>query len=265
MCKILKISRNTAYYKQATKKTNTELENLIISIFENSKSSYGTRKIRKKLKDKSYNISRKTIKKVMNKYALVSKYTVKNFKVYKGKCNEEEVENELDRNFKPGDKQNIFVSDLTYVNIKGKWHYICILINIFNREIVGYSSSRNKDANIVKRAFASVKSPLNNISIFHTDRGKEFKNEDIDKILDEFNIKRSLSKKGCPYDNAVAEATFKIIKTELVFGVKFQSLEELQRELFDYVNWYNNERIHGSLGYLTPVEFKEKMFDKKMY
>jgi len=86
---------------------------------------------------------------------------------------------------------------------------------------------------------------LNKISVFHTDRGNEFKNKAIDEVLDTFTISRSLSKKGCPYDNAVAEATFKIIKTEFIKNERFESLEELK----------NNFRIHSSLGYLIPVTF----------
>ena len=84
----------------------------------------------------------------------------------------------------------------------------------------------------------------------------EFKNRIIDEVLATFNIDRSLSKKGCPYDNAVAEATYKIIKTEFAFNRIFESFEELETELFDYVNWYNNFRIHSSLDYLTPVEYR---------
>ncbi|MBV4429720.1 IS3 family transposase, partial [Clostridium tyrobutyricum] len=78
---------------------------------------------------------------------------------------------------------------------------------------------------------------LRNIEIFHTDRGNEFKNKIIDEAMLAFQIKRSLSMKGCPYDNAVAEATFKIIKTEFVRGKVFESLDELKWQLADYVNW----------------------------
>ena len=98
---------------------------------------------------------------------------------------------------------------------------------------------------------------MSNINIFDTDRGNEFKNKIIDDVLTTFNIDRSLSKKGCPYDNAVAESTYKIIKTEFAFNRKFESFEELETELFNYVNLYNNFRIHSSLNYLTPVEYKK--------
>ena len=89
------------------------------------------------------------------------------------------------------------------------------------------------------------------ISIF-----RESKNNIIDEILETFEIQRSLSKKGCPYDNAVAEAGYKIIKTEFAFNRIFNSLEELKLELRSYVLWYNNKRIHSSLNYMTPVEYR---------
>ena len=89
------------------------------------------------------------------------------------------------------------------------------------------------------------------ISIF-----RESKNNIIDEILETFEIQRSLSKKGCPYDNAVAETGYKIIKTEFAFNRIFNSLEELKLELRSYVLWYNNKRIHSSLNYMTPVEYR---------
>ena len=98
--------------------------------------------------------------------------------------------------------------------------------------------------------------------MFHTDRGNAYKNKLIDEALTAFQIKRSLSLKGCPYDNAVAEATFKIFKTEFVRGRHFESLEQLRLELNDYVHWFNHIRIHGTLGYLTPVEYKSKHLKK---
>ncbi len=131
-----------------------------------------------------------------------------------------------------------------------------MLVDLFNREIIGYSAGTNKDAKLVYKAFSKIKTRLDNITLFHTDRGNEFKNKIIDEVLDTFKIKRSLSMKGCPYDNAVAEATFKIFKTEFVNNYRFESLEQLEIMLADYVNWFNNIRIHGALGYLSPRQYK---------
>lgn len=87
-------------------------------------------------------------------------------------------------------------------------------------------------------------------------QGNEFKNKIIDEILDAFQIQRFLSKKGCPYDNAVVEAGYKIIKTEFAFNRIFKSLAELKLELRSYVLWYNNKRIHSALNYMIPVEYR---------
>lgn len=126
------------------------------------------------------------------------------------------------------------------------------------KSLVTVPAVSHKGAELVQRAFASVKYNLNRLKLFHTDRGMEFKNKLIDEALKAFGIEKSLSEKGftLPYDNAVDEATFKTIKTEFVHGKVFSCQHELDLELFDYVNWFNNIRIHGSLNYLTPNEYK---------
>ena len=103
-----------------------------------------------------------------------------------------------------------------------------------------------------------MQSDLRLIEIFHTDRGSEFKNRVVEQIMEAFNIERRLSAKGTPIENAVSESMFNIIKTEFVFGQEFTNLAEFKLRWFDYVNWYNRIRIHGSLGYLTPDEWKTK-------
>lgn len=256
MSRVLNIPRSLVYYRKKTKVCNTELENEIITIFRASKNNYGTRKIKIELKKKKIIASRRKIKQIMNKYRLISNYTVKQYKTSKSRCNEEKTENIVNREFQDREDLEIVVSDLTYVNVKGKWHYICLLINLFNREIIGYSAGEKKDANLVYEAFLNSNANLSKIKIFHTDRGNEFKNKIIDEVLKAFNIKRSLSKKGCPYDNAIAEASYKIIKTEFALNRIFSSLAELKNELRDYVKWFNNKRIHSALNYMSPVEYR---------
>jgi len=165
--------------------------------------------------------------------------------------------NLLDRKFDGHDKLSVVVSDLTYVRVGQKWNYVCVLLDLHNREIIGHSSGIRKDAALVRSAFASVKTNLSNIQVFHTDRGSEFDNMIIDELLDAFQIHRSLSLRGCPYDNAVAESTFKLIKTEFINRRIFESGEQLALELFDYVHWFNNIRIHGTLNYQSPINFKQ--------
>ncbi len=255
MCKCLKISRSTYYYEATSKKEDTKLEQLITTIFHNNKDAYGCRKMKKELAKENQVVSKRKICKIMKKLGLVSKYTIAQFRPHKSKCNESSVKNELDRQFDNQPEYAVIVSDLTYVRVNYKWNYVCILVDLFNREIIGHSAGSQKNAELVYDAFATVHTELSNIQMFHTDRGSEFKNQLIDEMLEVFQIKRSLSMKGCPYDNAVAEATFKVFKTEFVCGRNFESLEQLKLELSDYVHWFNHIRIHGSLNYMTPVQF----------
>jgi len=259
MCDVLQIPRSTYYYQKKEQENNDdELVKSIVQIFKNSRNIYGQRKIKKELEKQGKIASRRKIGRIMKEQGLVSKYTVAQYKPSKTSCNESEIGNKLNREFKQTVPLKVIVSDLTYVRVRETWHYICVIVDLYNREIIGYSSGPNKTAALVQFAFASIPYNLNSISLFHTDRGKEFDNSLIDQALKAFDIERSLSEKGSPYDNAVAEATFKTIKTEFIHGVVFPSQQALELELFDYVNWFNNIRIHSSLDYLTPKEYKYK-------
>ncbi|WP_154214758.1 IS3 family transposase [Bacillus cereus] len=257
MCDVLQLSRATYYYeaKQA-QDTGDELPPLVKEIFRESRQNYGTRKIKVELKKLGYVISRRRIGRIMQNQGLVSNYTIAQFKPKRVSCNEENISNGLNRQFNQQEELAVVVSDLTYVRVNKKWNYVCLLVDLFNREIIGHSAGQKKDAELVSQAFATVKTNLNQITLFHTNRGNEFKNKLIHDTLETFKINRSLSAKGCPYDNTVAEATYKIFKTEFVRGRHFASLEELTLEVNDYVNWFNNVRIHGTLGYLSPVQYR---------
>lgn len=259
LCEMLNIPRSTFYYSKQTKVVDTLAENAVIEAFKASRGIYGTRKIKAALAKQDIVLSRRRIGRIMRKYGLVSKYTEKHYKVHTTTCNEAPVKNELNRDFDGRAPYEVIVSDLTYVRVKSSWHYICILVDVFNREIIGYSAGPHKNADLVYRAFAKAKCLLTDIQLFHTDRGSEFKNEMIEGLLKAFNIQRSLSHKGCPYDNAVAEATFKSIKVEFVYDRVFESLEELQLELSDYIHWFNTQRFHSALSYMTPKEYRLNM------
>ena len=149
------------------------------------------------------------------------------------------------------------MSDVTYVKTGGRRAYTCLLLDLANRELVGHAASWNRDSRLAKSTFASMDCNLFDVDIFHTDRGSEYDNMAIDELLEFFGIRRSLSSKGAPPDNAVAEAAFKLYKAEFAYREHFNTLEELQVKLSNYVYWFNNTRIHSTLGYMTPVEFKK--------
>ena len=230
MCKLLKVSRSLVYYhinKEISTNSSEELiiTNHIKSIFKRSRNNYGTRKIKKELGKLNYQVSRRRISRIMKENGLVSNYTVAQFKVHPAACNQSSTPNIVDRDFNDREKLEVAVSDLTYVRVGNKWNYICTLIDLFNREIIGYSAGANKNAELVETALLRCNYSLQDIRVFHSDRGNEYDNILIDDILTIFKIDRSL--------------------------------EQLQLQLAEHIYWYNNIRIHESLGYMTPVEYRE--------
>ena len=255
MCKSLGISR-VAYYYHSQRKDESKLEKRVVSLFRLSRNNYGSRKLKAAFKQERIILSRQKISRIMNKYGLVSNYQKARFKGRRTQTNNSLKRNVLNQEFKQEKPLRVVVTDLTYVRVRNKWHYVCLILDLYNREIIGHSCGPRKDVHLVLEAIHTIKTPLDQLTMFHTDRGKEFDNIALTSFLKAFKIKRSLSKKGYPYDNAVAETTYKAFKTEFVNQRKFTSFAQLRTELFDYVHWWNVYRLHGTLGYKSPVTYR---------
>ena len=145
------------------------------------------------------------------------------------------------------------MTDLTHIRVTNRWAYVCFIINLFNREIICLSLDWHKTADLFKEAIQSIPYAMTKVKLFHSDRGKEFDNALIDEMLKAFGITRLLSQAGCPYDNAVAESTYRSFKLEFINQENFRSLEELTLKTKDYVHWWNHHRIHSTLNYQTPM------------
>lgn len=243
-----------SYYYQAVESVSeTEFEGTIKRIFLESESRYGSRTIKICLNNEGITLSRRRIRRIMKRLNLVSVYQKATFKPHSRGKNEAPIPNHLDRQFKQERPLQFLVTDLTYVRVGNRWGYVCLIIDLYNREIIGLSLGWHKAAELVKQAIQSTPYALTKVKMFYSDRGKEFDNQLINEMLEAFGITRSLSQAGCPYDNAVAESTYRAFKIEFVYQETFQSLEQLALKTKDYVHWWNNHCIHGSLNYQTPM------------
>lgn len=229
----------------------------VVAAFERHNREYGAGRLKKRLAARGIVASRRRISRIMRENGLVSRYNAKaNRRPRGGKPNEDDLPNLLERRFDGWPPRTHLVSDLTYVRTGRRWSYVCLIVDLYNREIVGHSCGERRDADLVMAAFATLTFPISDVEVFHTDRGGEFANAQIDEMLEVFGIERSLSKKGCPYDNAVIESTNRLLKTGIVYGRAYETTEDLRREVNWWVRFYNNERIHTTLG-MSPVEFRE--------
>ncbi|CAM3815616.1 hypothetical protein GCM10009865_51960 [Aeromicrobium ponti] len=176
MCEVLQLPRSTYYYEtKEQSKSEDELTATVIDIFHKSRQNYGTRKIKHELKKLGIVVSRRRIGRIMEENGVVSKYTVAQFKPHVDKCTESKVEKELNRKFDQQKELTVVVSDLTYVRVESRWHYICLFVDLYNREIIGHSAGPHKNTELVYQALSTIKADLREIQLFHTDRGNEFK------------------------------------------------------------------------------------------
>ena len=148
--------------------------------------------------------------------------------------------------------------DLTYVRVGGGWAYVCLPAGPADRGIAGHSAGRARDAGLVPGAFATLDFPPADVRVFHTDRGGGFDGTGIDELLRVFDIKRSLSRRGSPYDNAVVESTDRLLRKELVYRNHYTMIGQLRHDPDDYVWWSDDRRLHSTLGYRSPKEFTEQ-------
>lgn len=144
------------------------------------------------------------------------------------------------------------------MRVGNSWACICLPGDLANRGIAGHAVGTRHDADLVLAAFAALRFPLDGIEVFHTDRGGGFTGERIGRMLDVFGITRFLSNPGSLYDNAVVESTNRLVKKELIYDNVCTSVERLRSNLNRYVWWYDHQRLHSTLGYLSPVEFTQQ-------
>lgn len=187
----------------------------------------------------------------------VGVYGRKRLKAHPGAADEADVPNAVARGLGGRAPRTHICGDLACASVGASWNCACLLVDPCNGEVVGRSAGPGKDARPVKSAFATLSFPISDIEVFHTGRGSEFGNAEFDLMLEAFGIERSPSARGRPCDNAVDESTDRILKAELVHREALGTTRELRAKLSDYVHRYDNFRIHSTLGYMSPVEFRE--------
>ena len=219
---------------------------------------YGARKIKAALERKGVTASRRRIGNIMREQGMTSAYARGRSEPHRTRADEARLANLLDRGFDGYAPHTHLAGDLTYVRVGGDWAYVCLLVDLANRGIVGHSAGRTRDASLVLGAFATLDFPPADVQVFHTDRGGEFDNTGIDELLRVFGIKRSLSRKGDPCDNDVVESTNRLLRKELVYRNHCTTIEQLRRDPDDYVWWSDDQRLHSTLGYRSPKEFTEQ-------
>lgn len=132
-------------------------------------------------------------------------------------------------------------------------------MDLYNREVLGYSVSQHIDSELVKRALGNAIARKGGLqgAVFHSDRGTQYNSESYQRMLRENGIRQSMSRAGCPYDNACSESFFATVKKECIYLKNYATIDEIKADVFEYIElFYNRKRMHSYLGYMSPVEYR---------
>lgn len=265
MAKVLGVSR-AGYYKYVSHKDsatlckNKELLVKIKAISRKSRDIYGSPRIHAVLKRQGESCSRKRVAKIMQQYGIQSKIRKKWKATAKGSKDLSRIaSNLLNQNFKADAANKIWVMDITYVATKEGWLYVSTVLDLYSRKIVGLSMSNHPDAALVLQSLNQAvkhRNPAKGL-LLHSDRGCQYTSDAYRDYVKAHEFILSMSAKGYCYDNAAMETFFHTLKTEHVFFYKYQTREEAKTSIFEYIEvFYNRQRLHSTLDYMSPVEFE---------
>ena len=264
MCKVLNVTRSDYYYHKNNPTNSYNISNKKIDIeikrvYDESKGRYGSPKITKILNNGGIKVSQKRVARRMKLLGLrsiiVKKY---NHAGISKTDDKKEYLNLIEQDFSAEKPSEKWVGDITYIyTIETGWTYLAIVIDLFDLKVIGWSYGTNMTDKLVIDALnkAIINRGIKEGGIFHSDRGSQYTSNDYENLLNNLKIKHSYSKKGYPYDNASVESFNAILKKEEVNVNTYKTFEEARLVIFDFIEgWYNNTRIHSSLGYITPNE-----------
>lgn len=265
MCQVLGVTRSSYYawrhnqYDHRALSTHPLMEKIRL-IFESSRRTYGTRRIKHELSKQGEQVSRRRIGKLMAELGLTCR-TKKRFKVTTDSRHSLPIApNRLARCFEADAPNQVYVSDITSIWTQQGWLYLAVVIDLFSRKVVGWSIQDHMKADLVNHALLMAirhRQPPKGL-ISHSDRGSQYAAHSHRTLLSTYGMLQSMSRKGNCWDNAVAESFFHTLKTELIYGRALITKEETKKIIFEYIEvFYNRTRLHSANDYLSPVEYEE--------
>ena len=267
MCQALKVSRSGFYgwkrEKDSGKRVKEDLKllEMIKKSYKESRGTYGSPRMTRELREKGMACGKNRVASLMRRNNIAAKTRRKFKATTQSKHQFPVAPNLLNRNFKASAPNQVWLSDLTYVWTEEGWLYLAVILDVFNRQIVGWGMGDRLTADLALRAFhqaVGMRHPAPGL-IFHSDRGVQYACSEFRKVLQENKMIQSMSGKGNCYDNAMMESFFHTLKTELIYFKKYQTRIEAKGEIFEYIGvFYNRIRRHSSLGYQSPLAFEQQ-------
>lgn len=224
--------------------------------------SYGSPRMCRELNNQGFKINEKRTARIMKKYGIKA-VSQKKIRIKTTDSNHDYPisDNLLQRDFKADAPNKVWVSDITYVKTSQGWLYLCVIIDLFSRKVVGWAMREHMRKSLVIEALDMAvlnRSPGEGL-VYHSDRGSQYASYEFRNRLASYEMLSSMSAKGDCWDNACAESFFHTLKTELVHHMDYKTFSEAKNDIFRYIEtFYNRRRLHSYLDYLSPEEFERR-------
>ena len=222
---------------------------------------YGAPRIYEALRSEGVFCGLNRVARLMQEHRLVPRSSRKFRLTTDSRNSRDPAPNRLNRDFVATEPNQKWVADVTYIPSRQGWLYLATVLDLFSRKVVGWSMASRLDSSLAQRALLNAiqaRKPRAGLMV-HSDQGAEYYAANYQSILKEHGFISSMSRKGDCYDNAVMESFFHSLKVEELHHQQFDTRDEARAAVFEYIEmFYNRQRLHSSIGYVSPVEFEER-------
>ena len=243
---------------ESTRLSDPQAVALMRAIHVQVKAAYGSRRMHRELQGRGHRIGLARVERLMREHGIRARHKRRFRATTDSKHSMAVADNLLARDFSPAAPNRVWTGDITYIATDEGWLYLAVVLDLFNREVIGWSIKPRMTADIVTDALTMAwfrRKPEAGV-VFHSDRGSQYAGHAMRSKLSEYGMTASMSRKGNCWDNAPTESFFNSLKNERVHGSRYTTRTQASADLFDYIAvFYNRSRRHSTLGYRSPIQF----------